>query len=421
MDRDTAFKLLGLYVGASPDHIQLKYQSAAEVLQSQLESEPARRHEFEAQLRQIGHARDVALGRGEDSGLPQQSAVTSAPHTPAWRRGPVVLLMLALALVVCVGGFFIAARWLDQKQAAREAADKRELVLTSQAAWDGYRAKIGGAQTPDGERAEAALKDARQLEEQGDYTRAGEGYAAALDLFQSAFAAENARLNAHWQNDVREPWSRLKACFPFDETSETEADPVLVAALFNPVSGAVWSRQREFDALASTDLAGLSAATLPEGYAQAREQAGRIREALFGPDSEQVNVMFSIKLVEETKSIADLVLETGGANINHRAPNFTSATWTPTTAGARLRLKKAFEKAPAAAPIDFGDSNWGMLQLLRHCTYIGLQDGEHLWEVEFEGLADRRGKTRSITGRIRIRLDRAANPFDFATYQGFKP
>src|SRR5690606_40602495 len=93
MDRYTAFKLLGLYVGASPQHIELKYQSAAEVLQSQLESEPARRPEFEAQLRQLSHARDVALGRGENSSLPQQSAVTAAPHTPVWRRAPVVLLM----------------------------------------------------------------------------------------------------------------------------------------------------------------------------------------------------------------------------------------------------------------------------------------------------------------------------------------
>jgi hypothetical protein len=413
MDRDTAFKLLGLYVGASPEHIQLKYQSASEVLQSQIDSEPARRPEFEAQLRQLGHAREVALGRGEDSGLPQ--------HTPAWRRGPVVLLMLALALVVCVGGFFVAARWLDHKQAAREAADKRELVLTSLAAWDDYRAKTGLAQTPDGERAEAALQDAQQLEDQGDYARAGEGYGTALDLFQSAFAAENARLNAHWQQEVREPWQRLKACFPFDEASEVEADPALVAALFNPVSGAVWSRQREFDALAATDLAGLSAAALPQGYAQALEHAGRIRDALFGPDSEQVNVMFSIKLVEETKSLAELVLETGGASISHRAPNFTSASWTPKTAGARLRLKKLGERTPSTTPIDFGESSWGMLQLLRHCDYSGLQEGDHVWGVEFDGLADRRGKTRAMTGSIRIRLDRAANPFDFATYQGFKP
>src|SRR5690606_36485911 len=142
---------------------------------------------------------------------------------------------------------------------------------------------------------------------------------------------------------------------------------------------------------------------------------------LFGADGEQVNVMFSIKLVEETKSFADLVLETRGASINHRAPNFTSATWTPTTAGARLRLKQLGERTPSTTPIDFGDSDWGMLQLLRHCTYVVLQDGEHAWEVEFDGLADRRGKTRLITGGIRIRLDRAENPFDFATYQGFKP
>ncbi|MCB9933156.1 MAG: hypothetical protein H6841_07030 [Planctomycetes bacterium] len=424
MDREQAHKLLGLYIGASPEHVEAKYKALVTELKQQLEHEPSNhtRGELQAQLENLVLARNVALGLAPDASAPQLSAVTPAPHLPVWRRGPVVLLMLALALVICVAGFYVAARWLDNKQSARETGDKRDLALAAQQAWEGYRAKAGLAQTTDAQRAVATLQDAQDLEAAGDHARAGEGYAAALDLFNAAFESENARLAALWQNEVVEPWNQqLKGRFPFSETGEEEADPELVARLFNPVSGTVWSKQREFDALRSTELDGRVMGTVPEGYTEALAQAGRIRTALFGADSERIHVVFSIRLVEETKTMAELVLETGGAKISHRAQQFVTATWTPDTAGARLLLKKLGDRTPTSTPIDYGESGWGMLQLLNYCSFTGEQDGEYVWEVEFDGLADRRGKTRSMTGSIRIKLDRAENPFDFATYAGFNP
>ena len=424
MDREQAFQLLGLYDGAPDSHIESACASRISDLNTQLkaESDTANTHALQAQIEALQTARSVALGRADAAELSGAGTTTGIPtHTPVWKRGPVVLLMLLLALVLCVAGFFVAARSLDNKQAARATAGQHDHAVAARDAWNGYRAKLGLAQTPDGERAEAMFEGAGKLSVAEDHVHAGEDYTTALQMYETAFTAENGRLANEWHNGVVEFWrTNLKTRFPFDSESEEEAALEDVAKLFNPTTGEIWRLVRQFDALASTELEGRSLVSLPDGYSEAVARASQIRTALFSDASEQVNVVFSI-CMEDTKVLGEAYLETGGARIGHRDKNFTTATWTPTSSGARLLLKKLGERQPTATPLDYGTSSWGMLQMLSYCNYVGEQNGDFVWEVEFESMADRRGKTRSLAGSIHIKLDRTANPFDFATYAGFSP
>ncbi|MCA8916411.1 MAG: hypothetical protein KDB90_13455 [Planctomycetes bacterium] len=420
MDREQAHKLLGLYLGASAEQIETKYKALIAELQGQLEQSAAgnTRTQLQGQIEALGIARNVALGLAQDATLPQMSGMHAAGvHTPAWRRGPVVLLFLLMALTVAVIGFYLAAHSLDQKQAARITNGQRERAEAAQQAWQGYRKETGLAETPDGERAEALMAGAQKLDADGDATHAGEDYVTALELFQSAFAAENGRLAAKWKKDVVEPWQqKLKGRFPFNETGEDEADPAEVARLFNPVSGTVWSVQREYDALRTTEFEGLNLATLPAGYERSLVQARQIRIALFGADDEQINVVYSIRI--EAKSLLELGVETGGVRVSNREKNFVTAIWTPETAGARIGGRRAGDRDPEAGPIDYWESNWGALQLLNYCSFEGEQDGAYVWSFEIEGTDERR-KPRTLTGTIHIKVDREFSPFDFRTYSGF--
>ncbi|MCB9896336.1 MAG: hypothetical protein H6839_18040 [Planctomycetes bacterium] len=423
MDREQAHRLLGLYLGAPPEHVEAKYKALLEELQQQLgtATDAGARSELQGQIDALGVARNAALGLPEDASMPQLSGMQTAglAHTPAWRRGPVVLLFLLMALTLAVIGFYLAAHSLDQKQAARITNGQRDRAVAAQQAWQGYRKKIGLAETPDGERAEALMAGAQKLDSDGDAQHAGEDYATALELFQAAFAAENGRLAQKWKSDVVEPWQKkLKGRFPFSQTGEEEADPDDVARLFNPVSGTVWSTQREYDALRSTELEGLNLATLPKGFEKTLEQARRIRVALFGADNERISVVFSIRV--EAKSLLELGVETGGVRVSNREKNFVTANWTPETAGARIGGRKAGDRDPEAGPVDYWESSWGALQLLNYCSFEGEQDGAHVWSFEIDGTDERR-KPRTLSGTIHIKVDREFSPFDFGTYSGFAP
>jgi hypothetical protein len=404
MDRHEAHKLLGLYLGASNSQIDAKL--------AELEAEARTRltgDELEVRVQELRAARDTALGK-------PTIVMVAAAKPPVLRRGPVVLLMIVLALAVTTGLFFIAAAFLDNKQAERRTGEQRAKAVAAHDTWEGYRTSIGIGQTPDGERAEAVFNGAQQLFDQGDFGHASEDYAIALQLYNSAFAAEEARIALAWEHNVlsfrRE---KLAGRFPFDPQAETEAEADDVARLLNPGSGAVWAISREHDALGAIELEGRRFGTPLKGHDEVVKHGARLRDALFGAHSSTIDVTFGVR-ISSPKALYELLLEVGGVMASTRKEGVQRARWTQSAGGVKLTRNVAGGDAKDST-LDRSTSDWGLLRVLSFGEYVGERDLELVWEFDPDNIGGKRVRGKDST--IHIKPEAGRNPFDLGMYQAF--
>jgi hypothetical protein len=404
MDRHAAHKLLGLYLGASNSQIDAKLEELLADARTRLTGD-----ELESRIHELRTARDTALGK--------LTVVMTAPaRPPLLRRGPIVLLMLVLALAITTGLFFIAAKYLDNKQAERRTGEQRGRAVTAHDTWEGYRASVGIGQTQDARLAEAQFDGAQQLFEQGDYANAATDYERALQLYGTAFRAEDARITQAWERDVlafrRE---KLVGRFPFDPQAETEARADDVARLLNPASGAVWSITREHDALGAIELEGRRFATSLKERDEVVNHGARIRDALFGTHSPTIDVSFGIR-ISSPKALYELVLEVGGVTASTRKDGVQRARWTQSAGGVKLTRNVAGGDTKDST-LDRSTSDWGMLRVLSFGEYVGERDGNLVWEFDPDNISGKRVRGKDAT--IHIQPDAGRSPFDLGVYQAF--
>jgi type VI protein secretion system component VasK len=389
MDREEAHRILGLYLGASNAQIEEKYSELSA-------ADPARTSEFTL-------ARDTALGR------PTQ---VIAAKPPMLRRGPVVLLMIVAALAVCVGLFFAAANYLDNQQAKRRTTEQREKAMAARDAWARYRAGTGIGQSNDSQGADELYEGAVKLLDDGDYENATKDLETALQLYNSAFRAEDARIQQDWKRDVLDfIGAKLAGKFPFDPEAEAEAEADDLARLLNPGSGAVWTISREHDALAAIELEGRHFTQPLERRDAIAKAAAPLRDALFGASSPTIDVRFQIR-IHSPRAVAELKLEVGGITCSTRKEGFQTAHWTQDNGGVRL-MRMAWGSEVKDATIDRADSDWGLLRVLTFGEPISEQEGALVWEFSADSISGR--KTRGKDATIHIKPE-DGNPFDLALY-----
>lgn len=393
MNLEEAHKVLGLYVGASHEQIELKYAELSQRLSTDEKTE----------LKQLEAARRVALGDE-----------APAAALPIWRRGPVVVLMIFVALGLVTGAFFIAAKSLDKTQAGRTASKKGEQAKAAQAAWESYRKGTGisselGAQGGDlFAAAEAAFNEE-------DYAAAKQGYEDAITTWLKAFDEEDARITKAWNTQVLEHWEeKLNGRFPFAAEAEEEAEAGDVARLFNPASGAIWAVAQEWEALNEVEVQDRKVATPLKSYEKLKDRAGPIRDALFGGNSATIDVRFEVRL-RGPPMLQVYRLRTGDAEATSRGDEFVSAHWKQADGGAELlRGDNRGEKNETL--VDLADSDWGLLRMLSKGDYLGERDGMHAWEFEPDQFGARRGKGAAI----HIKAGKH-KPFDLEMFKEFSP
>jgi type VI protein secretion system component VasK len=404
MDRNEAHKLLGLYLGASNSQIDAKLAELEADARTKLAGD-----DLEVRVAELRAARDTALGK--------PTIIMVAPaKPPLLRRGPVVLLMIGLALALCVGLFFIAAKYLDNKQAERRTGEQRDRTAAARDAWQGYCRSIGIGQSQDGQLAEAQFEGAQKLFDQGDYSHAADDYTVAMQLYNSAFAAEDARITRAWERDVlafrRE---KLVGRFPFDPQAEAEAEADDVARLLNPGSGAIWAITREHDALAAIELEGRHFATPLKQRDELVKHGTRIRDALFGAHSPTIDVQFGIR-ISSPKALYELILEVGGATCSTRKEGTQQARWTQSDGGMKLTRNVAGGDNKDST-LDRSTSDWGLLRVLSFGEYVGERAGELVWEFDPDNISGKRVRGKDAT--IHIRPEAGISPFDLAMYAAF--
>jgi type VI protein secretion system component VasK len=404
MDRNEAHKVLGLYLGASNSQIDAKLAELESDARTRLTGDA-----LEVRVHELRAARDTALGK--------PTIIMLAPtKPPVLRRGPVVLLMIVLALAICTGLFFAAAAYLDSKQAERRTGEQRARAQTAYDTWENYRASVGIGQTPDSQGAVELLAGAKKLFDEGDYTNAASDLKTALQLFNSAFAAEEARISQAWQRHVLDfTQARLAGRFPFDAQAETEAEADDVARLLNPDSGAVWAITREHDALTAIELEGRHFGTPLKGRGEIVVHGARIRDGLFGAHSDTIDVSFSLR-ISNPKALYELLLETGGATASTRKSGPQLAHWTQANGGVKLTRNVAGGDAKDAT-LDRSTSDWGLLRVLSFGKFVGERDGDLVWEFDPDHINGKRVWGKDAT--IHIGLHAGRNPFELAMYADF--
>ncbi|MCA8913485.1 MAG: hypothetical protein KDB82_17470 [Planctomycetes bacterium] len=424
MDREEAHRLLGLYVGATPDHIRAKFESMSAELRSRLEtgSDSAG---VQAQLDQLALARDTALDADGATGT-QPSMVNPATRVieppaneaPKGSRGKYVVLFMAVTMVMIASTSLLGIWYFDSRHEARDAQLERDQTIAARDAWRQYLAARKLKQTPDGERAEDTLKLGDDSRDGGNNEQAIKDYHTAQELFKAALETENAKLGERWKKEVIGFWNEnLKDRYPFKPDSETEASLEDVTKLFHPKRGALWQIADGYKALRAVSVDDRQYAAPPQGYKQTLEKGELIRDALFS-EGPNVDVQFSYRIVGE-KTLLTVTLETGGASADNREDNFVAANWTPDTAGAQLHAKKFGERQPKQSGDDLRTSSWGMLKVLNHGTYTGENGGVYTWHFELD--PDDKRIRKKFEGDIEVRLAHEPNPFDVNLYSEFKP
>lgn len=428
MDREEAHKLLGLYVGATAEHIRKKFDVLSAELRSQLDAETAKsiRAELQARLESLVLARDVALA--DDNTTPSLISPATRVFEPEPQtapakglRGPLVVLVLVVGIVLIASTSLLGIWYFDRQHEALQAEREHDQTTRIRDAWDKYRASQGLDQTPDGQRAEETLERAERTMREGYPAESFEEFKTAQDLYVAALKAENARLAMRWNNEVVEAWKQeLKDRFPFNPEAETDADMADVESLFHPNRGVIWQIASAYDELQVVQALDRTYVVWPDGLPESLASAGNIRDALFRGGSDHVDVPFSVRLLDEEKLVV-VALETCGVTITSLDENFAAARWTPETAGARLGARKRGGDRPSKQPeLDLQNSEWGLLHVLTYGEYRGVRtDGIHRWEFKLEA----EGRLpRALEGQIQMKLPSdSSHAFMLSIYSNFQP
>jgi hypothetical protein len=429
--REDAFRILGLYLGASDEHVRVKHAARREALLARIAAAtPAEQTTLRAELAQLDEAAAVASGRAPESSAPASTGgpwvaqtqiaaggpVAPAPASPARRsRGWIVLVALALGLA----GYYVATRagmWFFDKRhnepAVPEVIADAELASV---AWLTYLSRSGVPETEAGRKATEALHRGAGARAAGDLNLAQREYSTAWQGYFNAFKAEADRAGNAWKDEVVTPWrARVAPFFPFNPQDTRDADVAELSRLINPQDGVLWRQQRWFDALVVAEIKGTRFFTPPTGRADFLAACAALRDALFPPDRDRIHVPFLVRIVHGPLW-GKVTFEMGSRVISsERDGEFEAFSWRNESGGCVLRsFGPATRKENGV--VDRSGSTWGLLRVLHECRYDGLVDNAHTWSLTaFEQSATPRGKRETPT--LQIMVDRKPSPFDPAIY-----
>lgn len=437
MTRDEAFNILGLYVGASDDHVRAKHASKREAVERRLIAAPETEHAaLRAELALLDHAAAVASGRAPEGsaptsttglpvtqlqtavGGPVQTGTQPIPAAPGKRsKGWIVLV----ALLIGLAGYYVATKagmWFFDKEHKEEATPEviADAELAS-VAWLTYLSRSGQNETDEGRKASEALNKGAGARAAGDMNLAQREYNTAWQAFFNAFKAEATRADKAWKDEVVTPWrEKMQPYFPFDPLSTKDAPPTDLAKLVNPQDGTVWRHSRWFDALAVVDIKGTKFYALPKGRAEFLLACEKLRDALFPPDRDRIAVTFMVRILHGPLW-GKVTFEMGTRVVSsERDGEFEQYTWRNESGGCLFKSYTVARKENGE--IDRSNSAWGLLRALRECKYEGVLENAHTWSLTAFEQTARNGKRETPT--LQIMIDRKPSPFDMSTYTGAK-
>lgn len=435
MDREKALQHLGLYVGATPEHVSAKFARLELSLQTAVDAEndPAQKRELQQRLTNARAAHTFLL-TGSNALTPAAtqpewipptdvqrpvtltgvSALPGAPAAPGRRlwRGWILLLLVLSAMAAYVVINFSGMAWLDSDREDRGLQRQRADAAEARDKWQAYRAKAGIAESSDAERANESFLRAEQDQTRGFPKEAGTGFSAALQGYMNSFRAEEARIKDALARDVTGVLKAMQGQFPFSANSAEDADPTKLAAVLHPLSGAIWRIEKEWSVLAEVKVAGLLAATEPPELKPALARCARLRDALFQDPAQPLPNCIIGARIADNALFAHMGLEIAGTAISPRA----QVPFTPVQCiggyPARLTISMGRD---GMFDFDYRNQSWGLLRLLGRMEFAGESDGVFTWQFDLEQLSD--GKPRKRDGRtarlatLSIQANPGKNPF----------
>lgn len=421
MTRDEAFQVLGLYVGASDEHIRVKHAARCLAVNQRLASAPAAEQPaLKAELARLDEALAMASGRAPDASSPTMPggfSVTTLETNP--RRGGAVKGVIVLAgLLLGLLGYYVITRtsmYLFDRQHTEEAtpaaiADAEQASV----AWLTYLSRSGRPETDEGRKAAEDLHKGAGARAAGDKSIYAQLYNSAWQGYFNAFRAEAARAESAWKDEVADPWrSKVQVNFPFNPDAAADAPVGEVTRILNPVSGAAWRHDRWFDALAVVELKGTKFYAPPKDRAEFRARAGKLRDALFPPDRDRINVPFLARVLPG-RMWGRITFEISGRSGNsERDGEFEDFTWRNENGGCVLRAYLLGSRKETQI-IDHKASQWGILRALKDARSEGQVDNAHSWSLTaFDQVGPGAKKEPPM---LQILVDRANNPFDLSLY-----
>jgi len=424
--RDEAFNILGLYLGASDEHIRAKHAAKRQAVETTLAGTPAASQQaLQTELARLDEALAVASGKAPESsavtqteGIPATVIFNAAPATPRRSRGWIVVVALLIGLC----GYYVTTKfgmWFFDKEHQQESTPEviADAELAS-VAWLTYLSRSGQPETAEGRKASEALNKGAGARAAGDLGLAQREYNTAWQAFFNAFKAEAARADAAWKDEVVTPWrEKLQPFYPFDPRSTKDALVSDLAPLVNPKDGKLWSHSRWFDALAVVDIKGTKFFSLPKGRAEFMVACSKLRDCLFAPDADRLWVPFSARIMQG-RVWGKITFEVGRTTgTSERDGQMEAFSWRGDNGGCVLKAYDLSGRKERDV-IDRSNSSWGLLRILAECKYVGLIENAHTWEITAFEQALPGAKKEAPT--LQIMVDRKPSPFDLSVYAAAK-
>lgn len=414
MNREQAHIHLGLYVGATREHIEEKVGRKRAELQRDLQGA-----QLDAALKILEQARMAALDERPSASTPTVAAQAPRRLFKGWW----ILLVIALALGVYTIVTFAAGDMLDSRIADRTTDDRIAACRQARDAWEKYRLERA---LPPNDNADKVFADAELTRSNGNMEEALTLYEAAEGLYIGSLRGEGDALLRRFDNEVRKPWrEKVATSFPFDPAAEADAPVEEVERILNPKSGVLWTIAADVRRLAEIEIGGRIIAPVPAEFTRTVDSAAGLRDALFD-DGAGMQVKFSMRLVSNTR-YRDLVLELGTQVVRSGGETFTPVTWRPSLREqAQIMLVTESPARDPSIQVKESDSPWGMLRILWRLELVQSQDGLLVWHFDNESVSRRRPPIRKPKDApeplvVQILADKDANPFEQAIFARFAP
>jgi len=420
VNRDEAFQLLGLYLGASGEMIAQKHRDKRAALEARLPApDGSSRAALQTEIARLDLALEIATGKSPEHSAPTQLDGVALARAPR-KRGKLVLLALLIGLVMFAVTGRVAMYLFDPAKSEPTAPLSTEEAERASVAWLTYISRSGRPDTASGREAATQLGQAAGAREAGNPELAQRKYNEAWQAFFNAFKEEGAAAGADWQKEVATPWhDKLQGRFPFDPKAGPAADVAAVAQLFNPVDGTAWKYQRRFDALAEVELKGTRFFALPAGYAEFLRTAQGLRDALFAGQGRQIQVPFAAR-IHPGRLWGKITLEIGNKECtSNRRGEWTPMVWNGDDGGCILKAGPLDDRKDPTRSVDATGNPWGLLKILGTCKPLESTGPEQNWAIEDFDLGKGPG-AKADPPSIQILQDRKPSPFDFATYEAVK-
>ncbi len=393
MNREQALQTLGLYIGATPQHIDDKYARKRAELEASLSGA-----ELASGVAQLDRVRAAALGE-------------ETPDHPPNRKvfaGSVVLSVLVAALVIYTIVTLTVGVNLDGDLAETQARKAQaDAALWVQA----LRDNKPPVETPEMKEQQAGVAAAWQEAETllGDekWNDAEKKYREAVNAASQVFVLQREQPEKLLDAVIVTWRDELRTRFPFNPDSKDDAPLEVVESLFNPVTGKYWKAASEFERLGAIDVGGVRAAPPPEKFTATREAVKWLTEALFEGKARR-HVSFSARVSNPGRWRMELTL--GEQSVVGDARDFADVVWTDEVARITFANRDGDpEKEPAGGP-------WSLLRVLWRFEIVGRENGVLKWQFEPDPDARRRPRDPMT---MEVKPHTPNHPFDPAAFRGF--